>query len=67
MLVCKCLWLLGYKSSTSVEGVENEKMIGQTHKTYHPELGCSGNLNPSEIVHLVNAGTSCFGRSYRLD
>ena len=35
-------------------------MIGQIHKTYHP-LGCSGSLNPTVTVHLVNVGTSCFG------
>ena len=37
-------------------------MMGQIHKTCHPELGCSGNLNPIETVHLVNVGTLCIGR-----
>jgi hypothetical protein len=40
-------------------------MIGQIkgdlNKTYHPELGCSGSLNPSETVYLVNVGTSHLG------
>jgi len=55
----------GDKPSTSVGGARSEKMIGQIkgnlNKTYHPELGCSGNLNPTVTVHLVNLGTSCSG------
>ena len=61
MYVCKCLWLLGYKPCTSAEGAESEKMIGRMHKTYHLDLGCSGSLSPTETVHFVNVGTSCFG------
>ena len=41
-------------------------MIGQImsnqNKTYHPGMGCSGSLNPTVTVHLVNVGTSCLGR-----
>ena len=36
-------------------------MTGQIHKTCYPELGCSGNLNSSGTVYLVNVGTSCIG------
>ncbi len=40
-------------------------MIGQImrnqNKTYHPDMGCSGSLNPTVTVHLVNVGTSCLG------
>ena len=36
-------------------------MRGQIHKTSHPDMGCSGNLSPTETVHLVNVGTSCIG------
>ena len=36
-------------------------MTGQIHKTCYPELGCSGNLNSSGTVYLVNVGTSCLG------
>ena len=36
-------------------------MTGQIHKTCHPDMGCSGNLNSSGTVHLVNVGTSCLG------
>jgi hypothetical protein len=32
------------------------------NKTYHPELGCSGGLNLTVTVHLVNVGTLCLGR-----
>lgn len=60
--MCECLWLKGYKPSTSVEGARGEKMEGQINKTFHPELGCSGDLNPTVTVHLVNVGTSCIGR-----
>ena len=66
-ILCKSLWLQGCKPSSSIEGATSEKMAGQIHKTCHLELGCSGSLNPSVTVHLVNAGTSCFGRIYRLD
>ena len=59
--LCKCLWLLGYKLSTSAEGAESEKMIGQTHKTYHPDLGRSGSLSSTETVRFVNVGISCLG------
>jgi hypothetical protein len=52
---------LGYKPSASTEGVTNVKMGVQTHKDSHPELGCSGDLNPTDTVHSVNVGTSCFG------
>jgi hypothetical protein len=52
----------GYKPCSSAEGATCEKMARQIHKTCHPELGCSGNLNSSETVHLVNVGTSHFGR-----
>lgn len=58
----ECLWLLGYKPSTSVEGVRNDKMRDQIHKDFHPELGCSGGLNLTDTVYLVNVGTSCLGR-----
>ena len=36
-------------------------MRDQIHKDSYPELGCSGDLNPTVTVHLVNVGTSCFG------
>lgn len=36
-------------------------MEGQINKTFHPELGCSGDLNPTVTVHLVNVGTPCIG------
>jgi len=58
---CECLWLPGYKPSTSVGGVRSEKMRDQIHKDSYPELGCSGDLNPTVTVHLVNVGTSCLG------
>ena len=57
---CKSLWLLGYKPCSSGEGATGVKITGRIHKTSYPELGCSGNLNPSETVHLVNTGTSYF-------
>lgn len=60
--VCECLWLTGYKPSTSIEGARSEKMTGQNNETSHPELGCSGSLNPTVTVHLVNVGTPYFGR-----
>ena len=37
-------------------------MRSQINKDSHPELGCSGSLNPSETVYLMNVGTPCFGR-----
>jgi hypothetical protein len=61
--ISECLWLQGYKSCTSVEGARSEKMISRIHETYHPGLGCSGSLNPTATVHLVNVGTSYFGYS----
>jgi len=36
-------------------------MRDQTHKDSYPDMGCSGSLNPTGTVHLVNVGTSCFG------
>ena len=36
-LWCECLWLEGYKPSTFVEGVRNEKMRSQIHKDSHPD------------------------------
>ena len=36
-------------------------MRDQIHKDSYPELGCSGDLNPTVTVHLVNVGTSCLG------
>ena len=62
VVACKCLWLLRYKPCTSVEGAKSEKMRNQIYKDSHPELGCSGNLNPIVTVHLVNVGTSYIGR-----
>lgn len=59
---CRCLWLKGCKLSTSVEGAGSEKMRDQIHKNSHPELGCSGDLNPTVTVYLMNVGTSCLGR-----
>ena len=59
---CECLWLRGCKPCTSAEGVKNEKIGDQIYKDFYPELGCSGNLSPTETVHLVNVGTSCIGR-----
>lgn len=59
---CECLWLEGYKPSTSIEGATSEKIVSQKHKTSYPELGCSGGLNLTDTVHPVNVGTSCFGR-----
>jgi hypothetical protein len=52
---------IGVQAKTSAEGAESEKMIGRIHKTYHPNLGCSGSLSSTETVHFVNVGTSCFG------
>ena len=37
-------------------------MRDQIHKDSHPELGCSGSLNPTVTVYLVNVGISYFGR-----
>jgi len=59
--LCKSLWLMGCKPCSSIEGATSEKIKGQIHKTLYPELGCSGNLNPTVTVHFVNVGTSCFG------
>ncbi len=53
----ECLWLSEYKSSTSIEGVRNEKIRDQIHKDSYPELGCSGNLSLVVTVHPVNVGT----------
>ena len=68
--ICECLWLYGYKSSTSVEGVRSEKMERRIrdnlNKTLHPDLGCSGSLSPTVTVHFVNVGTSCFGQMTEL-
>ncbi len=58
--VCEGFWLLGYKPRSSAEGATGVKITGPIHKTSYPGLGCSGNLNPSETVHLVNTGTSYF-------
>ena len=52
---------IGYKPCTSAEGAESGKMIGQIHKTYHPDLGRSGSLSSTETVRFVNVGTSCLG------
>ena len=60
-LLYESLWLLGYKPCSSIEGATSVKMTGQINKTSHPELGCSGDLNPTVTVHSVNVGTSCFG------
>ncbi len=60
-MVRKPLAKKGYKPCSSTEGARSEKMTGQIHKTCHPELGCSGNLNSSGTVYLVNVGTSCIG------
>jgi hypothetical protein len=40
---------------------ETDKMIGQIHKSFHPDMGCSGSLPSTATVHLVNVGTSCLG------
>ena len=53
----ECLWLSEYKSSTSIEGVRNEKIGDQIYKDSYPNLGCSGNLSLVVIVHPVNVGT----------
>jgi hypothetical protein len=53
---------MGYKSCASVGGATSEKMGGQIHKTSHPELGCSGDLNLTDTVRPVNVGTSHLGR-----
>jgi hypothetical protein len=58
---CESLWLVECKSSSSIEGARSDKMSSQIHKTSHPELGCSGDLNLTVTVHPVNVGTSCFG------
>ena len=52
---------MGLKPCASIEGATSEKMISQIHKTFHPELGCSGDLNLTDTVHLVNVGTSYLG------
>ena len=61
---CESLWLIGYKPCSSAEGATCGKITGQIHKACYPELECSGNLNPSGTVHLVNVGISCFGQIY---
>ena len=38
------------------------QIMGSQNKTFHPDMGCSGSLNPTVTVHLVNVGTSCIGR-----
>jgi hypothetical protein len=53
---------LGNESSASIGGATSEKTGGQIHKTSLPELGCSGDLNPTGTVHPVNVGTSHLGR-----
>ena len=58
----KCLWLFGYKPSTSIGGAKGEEIGDQIHKDSYPELGRSGDLNLTDTVHPVNVGTSCFGR-----
>ena len=50
-----------YKSCSSIEGAMSEKIGDQIHKDSYPELGCSGDLNPTVTVHSMNVGTSCFG------
>jgi hypothetical protein len=53
---------MGYKPCASIEDATSDKMKGQIHKTLHPELGCSGDLNLTDTVHSVNVGTSYLGR-----
>lgn len=53
---------MGYKPCSSIEGATSEKIGDQTNEDFYPELGCSGDLNPTDTVHSVNVGTSCFGR-----
>ena len=53
---------MGCKPCASTEGATGEKMISQIHKTFYPDLGCSGDLNLTVTVHPVNVGTSCLGR-----
>jgi hypothetical protein len=52
---------MGCKPSASTGGAKSEKIISQIHKTFYPDLGCSGDLNLTVTVHPVNVGTSCFG------
>ena len=37
-------------------------MGDQIHKDFHSEPGCSGDLNSTNTVHLVNVGTLCSGQ-----
>lgn len=59
------LWMLlatGVQARRLCRGrQETEKMRGQRHKTFHPDMGCSGSLPSTETVYLVNVGTSCLG------
>jgi hypothetical protein len=61
VLLYECLWLFGYKPSTSIEGARSAKIGDQIHKVTYPVTGCSGDLNLTVTVHHVNVGTSCFG------
>jgi hypothetical protein len=58
----KCLWLVGYKSCTSIGGATGERIGDQINKDSYPETGCSGDLNLTDTVHPVNVGTSYLGR-----
>jgi hypothetical protein len=52
---------MGCKSCAFAEGAMSDKMKDQIHKDFHPDLGCSGSLNPTGTVHSVNVGTSYLG------
>jgi len=39
-----------------------ERQIWETRIRLSTLLGCSGSLNPTVTVHLVNVGTLCLGR-----
>ncbi len=45
------------------ERKDGRSNMGNQNKTNHPDLGCSGSLNPTVTVHLVNVGTSCLGEN----
>jgi hypothetical protein len=48
-----------------VEGARSEKMerqIWETRIRLSTLVGCSGSLNSTVTVHLVNVGTPCIGR-----
>ena len=52
---------MGCKPCAFAGGATSDKMKDQIHKDFHPDMGCSGSLNPTGTVHSVNVGTSYLG------